>query len=160
MKSHLRELADLLESQPGQLPRKRLEQIRGFMNYVCQTYRYLIPYLNGLHMTIDGFRPNRTEDGWKIPVKPGDEPLPPVETPTEVEAKPRLFADVEALTKLTEPQAPPWRRQRPLCSASLYYGMGDASGAEFGAALQHSLQSTIHYARWYCVSVSCRPGQG
>jgi hypothetical protein len=38
------------------------------MNYVTQTYRYMIPYMSGLHMTIDGWRDNRDSDGWKINV--------------------------------------------------------------------------------------------
>ena len=59
MKSQLKELSGLLDTQPDTLPRKRLEQIRGFMNYVTQTYRYMVPYLNGLHMTIHGWRKNR-----------------------------------------------------------------------------------------------------
>ena len=59
----------MLEEAPKNLPRKELERIRGFLNYVCQTYKPLLPYLNGLHMTIDGFRSNRDEEGWKIPKK-------------------------------------------------------------------------------------------
>ena len=56
----------LLDVQPDALPRKRLEQIRGFLGYVTQTYRAMIPYLNGLHMAIDGWRDNRDDLGWKI----------------------------------------------------------------------------------------------
>jgi hypothetical protein len=39
MKRLLLELKGLLDSQPDELPRKRLEVIRGFLNYVTQTYR-------------------------------------------------------------------------------------------------------------------------
>ena len=39
MKAQIAELQEMLDSNPKRLPRKRLEQIRGFMNYVCQTYR-------------------------------------------------------------------------------------------------------------------------
>ena len=30
----------------------RLEEIRGFLNYLCRTYRWIIPYLKGLHLTM------------------------------------------------------------------------------------------------------------
>ena len=120
---------------PSQLPRKRLEQIRGFLNYVAQTYRYIIPYLNELHMTIDGWRGGQDSEGWKQPKAalrrshkgPLPAPLPddisvstswldasdatvtpdPPDPPQKVAAVPRLFQDVEALTELTEPQDPP-----------------------------------------------------
>ncbi len=38
MKRLLQEMKELLDSQPDELPRKRLEEIRGFLNYVTQTY--------------------------------------------------------------------------------------------------------------------------
>ena len=68
-KSKLLELEELLRTRPDSLPRKVLERIRGFLNYVCQTYKPLLPYLNGLHMTIDGFHGNRDSEGWKLPKK-------------------------------------------------------------------------------------------
>ena len=46
--------------------RKRLEQIRGFLNYVaCRAYRVMRVWMKGLHMTIDGWRSDRDEQGWK-----------------------------------------------------------------------------------------------
>jgi hypothetical protein len=39
--------------------------MRGFLQYVTQTYTSLMSYLIGFHMTIDGFRRGRDEDGWK-----------------------------------------------------------------------------------------------
>ena len=62
-KAQISELDELLDCQPDSLPRKRLEQIRGFLNYVTQTYKPLIPYLNGLYMAIDGWRDNRDDLG-------------------------------------------------------------------------------------------------
>jgi hypothetical protein len=40
---------------------KVLERIRGFLVYVARTYKPLTPFLMGLHMTIDGWRPGRDE---------------------------------------------------------------------------------------------------
>jgi hypothetical protein len=49
----LSEIEEMLEQNPNSLPRKRLEQIRGFLIYVTRTYPYMVPYLIRLHMTID-----------------------------------------------------------------------------------------------------------
>jgi hypothetical protein len=62
----LQEVLDLLEEDPKNLPRKRLEQIRGFLGYVTRTYPCMVPYLIGLHLTIDGWRKNRDERGWRL----------------------------------------------------------------------------------------------
>jgi len=45
---------------------KTLESYRGFLIYVAQTYTTLVPYLKGIHLTLDSWRPNRDDDGWKI----------------------------------------------------------------------------------------------
>jgi hypothetical protein len=45
---------------------KVLERIRGFLVYVARTYKPLTPFPMGLHMTIDGWRPGRDEDGWRL----------------------------------------------------------------------------------------------
>jgi hypothetical protein len=44
---------------------KSLESARGFMIYVSRTYRPMIPFLFGIHHTLDSWRPNRREDGWR-----------------------------------------------------------------------------------------------
>jgi hypothetical protein len=49
----LQEVLDLIAIDPASLPRKRLEQVRGFLIYVTRTYPCMVPYLIGLHMTID-----------------------------------------------------------------------------------------------------------
>ena len=48
------------------LPLERLLSIQGFLNYVVRTYRWMNPYLKGLHNTIDGWREDRDEGGWKV----------------------------------------------------------------------------------------------
>jgi hypothetical protein len=60
------EVAEMIVATPTSMDRKRLEQIRGFLIYVVQTYREMTPYLIGLHMTIDFWRPNRDEEGWRV----------------------------------------------------------------------------------------------
>ena len=47
------------------VPRQRLLEIRGFLNYVVRTYPWMNPYLKGLHLTIDGWREGREAGGWR-----------------------------------------------------------------------------------------------
>lgn len=47
------EVRTMLENAPSVLNRNRLEQIRGFLQYVAQTYTSLTSYLIGVHLTID-----------------------------------------------------------------------------------------------------------
>jgi hypothetical protein len=54
-KAQLKEVWDMLESDPDRLSGKRLKQIRGFLQYVIQTYTSLGSYLIGFHMTIDAW---------------------------------------------------------------------------------------------------------
>jgi hypothetical protein len=46
-------------------PRAPLESARGFLIYVSRTYTSMIPYLKGLHLTIDSWRSNWDDDGWR-----------------------------------------------------------------------------------------------
>ena len=47
------------------LDRKTLESDRRFFTHVSMTYEIITPFLQGFHNTIDGWRENRNEDGWK-----------------------------------------------------------------------------------------------
>ena len=96
----------------------------------------MIPYLNGLHLTIDSWRPNRDDQGWKIGGQPTHSVTQYPLRPTTVKAVPRLHQDVSALKTLCATPTPPWRRVRPKKTAAVYYGFGDASGSAYGAALQ------------------------
>ena len=48
------------------LPLHCLLQIRGFLIYVVRTYKWLNPYIKGLHLTIDSWRPGRADNGFKL----------------------------------------------------------------------------------------------
>ena len=41
--------------------RASMESIRGLLVYVSKTYKDMIPYLKGLHLTLDSWRPFRDE---------------------------------------------------------------------------------------------------
>jgi hypothetical protein len=58
------ELSRMLEQDF--FPLQRLLGIRGFLIYVVCTYTWLNPYIKGLHLTIDSWRPGREESGFKM----------------------------------------------------------------------------------------------
>jgi hypothetical protein len=43
-----------------------LEVNPGVLSSYALTYPVLTPYLKGLHLTLDSWRPGRDEEGWKI----------------------------------------------------------------------------------------------
>jgi hypothetical protein len=43
---------------------KKLERCRGFLIYLVRTYPDINPYLKGVHLTLDSWRP--WQDGWKL----------------------------------------------------------------------------------------------
>jgi hypothetical protein len=73
LKTMVAELQVMVAARPEALNRKCLEQIRGFVIYMVQTYPILKPYLIGLYMTIDGWTSNGD-------AKDGDFLLTPTQT--------------------------------------------------------------------------------
>jgi hypothetical protein len=138
-KGMLDEMMTSLEASKGELCRKRLEQIRGFLIYVTRTYPGMIPYLIGIHMTIDGWRNTRDATGWRLPASflrdrratELEEEVGPSldEEPSEVVwAVPRLKKDIHALRRLMRGDKPRVRRYQCTSSAMVTYGFGDAPG--------------------------------
>ena len=118
----------------GHIPHKRALSLRGFLVYVSRTYRGFVPYLKGLHLSLDSWRPNRDEDGWKITntVEPRLQYRLDLEkAPTYVKTVPRWEDDLKALVSFVERLDPPLALVRP-CFCSVSYLVGDASGAGFG----------------------------
>jgi hypothetical protein len=158
-KGLLNELKVMIEENNGEMSRKRLEQIRGFLIYVTQTYPGMVPYLIGIHMTIDGWRDNRQKSGWRLPrsfmrdrrAVEGDDddgPNPDVEPPVVVWEVPRLGHDVDALLWLMKGSKPRIRKYRFKTSAGVTYGFGNASGRGFGATFQVNGQILFEYEQW------------
>jgi hypothetical protein len=122
---------------------KDLERKRGFLIYVTRTYPSMVPYLKGSHQTLDIWRPNRDEDGWKCSTKDiarkrrkwalGQERAEP---PSRVRAAPRLKEDLEALEMLLSAERLPKRRVRSTMCLEVLYRSGDASGTGHAANFQ------------------------
>jgi hypothetical protein len=58
------EEANRLGSQTG-LETAKLLSDRGFLIYVSRAYPAMVPYLKGLHLTIDSWSSKRDPDGWR-----------------------------------------------------------------------------------------------
>ncbi len=48
------------------LDRKQLERDRGFLIHICRTFTQMVPYLKGIHHTLESWRFGRDSDGWKF----------------------------------------------------------------------------------------------
>jgi hypothetical protein len=115
----------------------------------------VVPYLKGLHLTIDSWRPGRDAEGWKVKkptnrftvweweserwIDATEEEISALGSdeaaPDEVEAVPRLRSDIDALLELTGVESPPTVLCRAKTRFSACYLMGDASGKGFGSAI-------------------------
>ena len=158
-KQLLVETKELIDKDSNKLPRKRLEQIRGFLNYVAQTYELLALHLIGYHITIMDWRKNRDQDGWRLTaehlrrrclegVLEDNEEEEDLEAPKFVKTSPRLISDVNALLKLSASSSPPLKRFRSGSMSHVYYGFGDASGTGFGATFQIGNKILFEYRQW------------
>ena len=56
----------LSTSENNTLNFKKLESDRGYLIHVATTYKQMIPFLKGIHLTLDSWRPNQKDDGWKM----------------------------------------------------------------------------------------------
>jgi hypothetical protein len=154
------ELLALLDARTdGQLPHHRLLQIRGFLVYVSRAYPWMPPYLKGLHLTIDSWRPGRGKDGYKLKASElrdrpfifwrweteewidlGQEDYEKVsgekaQAPELVRPVDRLRSDLLALSDLTQAEEPVLFKVRASSVLSVLYLVGDASGKGFGSAM-------------------------
>jgi hypothetical protein len=154
----IQNLKEQLANGP-ELNHKELEKSRGFLIYVSRTYKPFVPYLRGIHKTIDSWRPHRNEDGWKLTQSEIEAAMEidddyvlmeskKVSPSEKVVAVPRLKADIDALAKLTRFDAPPKVVKRRKQSGTAFYGFGDASGKGFGHALEINGITYSEYGTW------------
>lgn len=50
----------------NKFPLKKLLSERGYLTYISQTYTSMVPYMKGIHLTVDSWRDGRDDDGWKL----------------------------------------------------------------------------------------------
>ena len=109
----------------------------------------------GFHLTIDGWRKDRTPEGWKNPSydfgEEGgveDKIGIPNDGPDYVEVKQRLLSDVKSLGTLMQSEMPPLRRVYSSKMIRVFYGFGDASGSAFGSSLSGGGKVFFEYGKW------------
>jgi hypothetical protein len=123
-------------SQKQDLEHKSLEQKRGFFVHLQRVYPTIAPYLKGMHLTLDSWRPGRDKDGWLDPDW-DDVEFPesdvPLQAPQWVTPVPRFMEDLEGLDKLFCSPHPPKRLIRTEKYTTCVYGFADASGQGFGS---------------------------
>ena len=147
-KAHVKKLSEWAKS-PDRINRKELERIRGFLVYVSLTCDIMVPYLKGIHLTLESWRQDRDEEGWRLPEKDRRKRVrewreKASEIPPEYLAKvPRYDVDVAALSELTKDETPPKILARPLKGSKVAILFGDASGEGFGSSLWIYGTSTI-----------------
>jgi len=154
----IREIAEDLRKagKERMLNRSKLGSQRGFLVYVARTYPQFVPYLKGIHATIEAWRPDRDSDGWKVHDfifdyddedmgrsgegfgKKGSarRGLTGKDAPNLVKGVPRLDGDLEALVKLSSSDTPPRCVVRSNGVVTVVYGFGDASGLGFGSSIE------------------------
>ena len=154
-------MKELDGSTTGKVEHKPLERKRGFLIYVTRTYPCMVPYLKGIHLTLDSWRDGRDDDGWKRVGYRGEAVFTTKGAPALVDAVPRLQDDLFALSLLTQGEEPPLRRVRSKKVFSIYYGFGDASAVGFCSTFQKFMlgeggayikDDVIHYryGHWCC----------
>jgi hypothetical protein len=123
----------------AQVAFKPLEQMRGFFVHLQRTYPVITPFLKGMHLTLDGWRPHRDEDFW--PTGKDDwvdsSTFDSMESaPSHVTPAPRLREDMRCLQTLFSPEKPPIRLIRAKQRRVIIYGFVDASNSGFGGSFQ------------------------
>ena len=131
----------------GKLDFKQLEKDRGYLVHVATTYKHMIPFMKGIHLTIDSWRPNRFANGWKMShkewslflssIKDEDErdrilSLHSHGHPDKVAAANRLKDDLTALRKLFDFDSPVKVSVRFRHCIQAILGIGDAAKTGFG----------------------------
>ena len=131
-----------------------LSSDRGFLIYVGRTYRELNPFFKGIHLTLDGWRDNRDDEGWKLATAhvqkkvDVEKDASPYDYPNEVAAVPRLMNDLKDLESMTESETAPIVVVRSKQIYLVRYEFGDASGGGFGSSITSPTGIRIHMGTW------------
>ena len=161
------ELCELCHEAEGLavLNHKDLERKRGFLVHLAMTFESMVPFLKGLHLTLDSWRAGRKDDGWKMSQKEwniwlnhkqekeefSEEDVYELlhkEAPKTVTATLRLLQDLRVLKKIFEPTTAPLVTLRRWRVAMVVYGFGDASGKGFGLSFDRGQGITYRISVW------------
>lgn len=125
--------------------------------YVSRTYPSIVPYLKGIHQTLDGWREGRDNDGWRLThaeIKAAKakndeiQYLYPKDAPSHVFPSTRLEDDVNCLISLFDSDLPKVRHVRSKYISLVLYGFSDASGSGFGSTITTNKGLKIRHGIW------------
>jgi len=155
-------ISEALQMDSNHISFKTLESYRGFLIYISRTYPAMTPYLKGIHLTLDSWRPWRDDEAWKLPlseIKAAQEASSAnsslsldfngqVKPPPTVKVAPRLWDDIHALSLLFASESPPRRTIRSTIISEALYMFGDASGSGFGSSLKIGNEIFYLHGQW------------
>jgi hypothetical protein len=121
----------------SRIQRKPLESTRGFFIHLMRTFPIITPYLKGIHLTLDGWRPHRDQDMWKVQEEDWEDTTDFIcldDAPSVLAPAPRLSSNLECLRQLFANPTPPTRMIRCMRWQTAVYGFVDASSAGFGGS--------------------------
>ena len=148
---------------------KALESKTGFLGHLSMTFDFMVPFLKGFYLTLNGWRLGRYEDGWKMndrdwvaflrakvhseemteeevaQMLDDQEDSPPSGIVRSVD---RLYWDVTALLTLMETELPVEVTLRVSRVLYVIYGFADASGTGFGSSLRLSEGLSYRIGIW------------
>eukprot|EP00957_Ditylum_brightwellii_P119590 9124478-Ditylum_brightwellii.AAC.1 len=124
--------------------RKDIQKGRCFLVHMAEVCPMIMPCLKGIHLTLESWQPDWDVERWKYTRKEWLEILGDAawgdnkeanlqDTPSKVEAVPRLLTDLLALKTLSESVTPLLRLIRGVTINHALYEFVDASGEGFGA---------------------------
>ena len=143
----------------GHVHFKTTESCVGFLVYVAMTYTSMVPYLKGIYLTLNSWRPDRDLEGWSTKKRTREAKKCVTKyrekAPTWVKTVKRLKDDLSALMELTALKSPPRVPVRATNKEACYI-VGDASGSGFGSssyrrtAGEHSTEEEViaEYGTW------------
>ena len=161
-------LIELKESGDYSIMHKPMLSGRGFLVHISRTYPSMVPFLKGVHHTLENWRRGRTTDGWKFSTDDWRSFLSEVsevkgefkvamkeymaegetDAPVRVKGVKRLKADLLSLRSIMKSDKPPRRLVRGLILAYVLYGFGDASGAGFGSSWENNKGTRFRIGVW------------
>jgi hypothetical protein len=144
----------------------RLESAVGFLIYVSRVYPTLRVYLTEMYNTLNGWRPDRDKDGWRVYAlklecraerewryesdSAGAREVLEPRAPARVAPSEGFLFALEGLETLTAPSDAPMRLVRPPRDATAIYSAGDSSKAGFGSAAWGPTEprTSFHFGTW------------
>eukprot|EP00957_Ditylum_brightwellii_P180068 13717094-Ditylum_brightwellii.AAC.1 len=132
---------------PAQYDQQDMMKGQGSLVHLCEVYPTIIPYLKGVHLTLESWHMDRDLEGWKYSKKqcldilkeldPETEVIKEEDAPEQVNSVPsRLRNNLYALKELPQAEAPPLRLLRGVAVNQCTYGFVDASGQGFDSTFK------------------------